>query len=77
MRTNGFCLTVLAAVALTAVPLSASAQTAGTAFAYQGRLTDGGSPANGDYDFEFTLCQDEAGTSLVAGPISAVANNSS
>jgi hypothetical protein len=27
----------------------------GTAFTYQGRLTDGGNPANGEYDFEFTL----------------------
>ncbi len=27
----------------------------GKAFTYQGRLTDGGAPANGDYDFEFTL----------------------
>jgi hypothetical protein len=27
----------------------------GTAFTYQGRLTDGGSPANGAYDFEFEL----------------------
>ena len=27
----------------------------GTAFTYQGRLTDGGSPANGEYDFLFKL----------------------
>jgi hypothetical protein len=27
----------------------------GTAFTYQGRLTDGGSPANGTYDFQFKL----------------------
>src|SRR5690554_369979 len=27
----------------------------GTSFTYQGRLTDGGSPANGSYDFEFRL----------------------
>jgi hypothetical protein len=27
----------------------------GTAFTYQGRLTDGGSPANGEYDLRFTL----------------------
>lgn len=30
----------------------------GTAFTYQGRLTDGGSPANGTYDFEFKLYDD-------------------
>ena len=28
---------------------------AGTGFTYQGRLTDGGSPANGEYDFRFRL----------------------
>ncbi|MDQ7028894.1 MAG: hypothetical protein Q9O62_03515 [Ardenticatenia bacterium] len=27
----------------------------GTTFTYQGRLTDGGNPANGTYDFEFKL----------------------
>ena len=27
----------------------------GTAFTYQGRLTDGGSPASGAYDLRFTL----------------------
>ncbi len=27
----------------------------GTAFTYQGRLTDGGNPANGTYDFQFKL----------------------
>lgn len=37
-----------------------SAQTAalGTAFTYQGRLEDGGRPANGTYDFEFRLYDD-------------------
>ncbi|HJQ71045.1 MAG TPA: tail fiber domain-containing protein [Blastocatellia bacterium] len=34
----------------------ASAQT--TTFAYQGKLTDNGSPANGNYDFEFKLFND-------------------
>jgi Chaperone of endosialidase len=32
---------------------TAKAQT--TSFTYQGRLTDGGTPANGSYDFQFTL----------------------
>src|SRR5437870_47295 len=27
----------------------------GTGFTYQGRLTDGGSPASGQYDLQFTL----------------------
>jgi hypothetical protein len=29
--------------------------TVGTGFTHQGRLTDGGSPANGEYDFQFRL----------------------
>ena len=35
--------------------VSVQAAPVGTAFTYQGRLTDGGSPANGEYDFQFTL----------------------
>lgn len=50
----------------------------GTAFTYQGRLTDSGGPANGQYDLEFTLYEDQAGASAVAGPVTiedrAVAN---
>ena len=30
----------------------------GTGFTYQGKLTDGGAPANGTYDFEFKLYDD-------------------
>jgi hypothetical protein len=33
------------------------AQAQGTAFSYQGRLDDGGTAANGNYDFRFTLHQ--------------------
>src|SRR6266545_866407 len=33
----------------------------GTTFTYQGRLTDGGTPANGTYDFQFKL-YDAGGT---------------
>ena len=43
----------LIAVLLAAVPSQLLAQN--TAFIYQGRLTDGGSPANGLYDFQFSL----------------------
>jgi hypothetical protein len=38
----------------------------GTVFTYQGRLMDGGSPANGMYDFVFTL-HDDSGA-VVGGP---------
>ncbi len=39
----------------------------GTAFTYQGRLTDGGAPADGSYDFLFTLYDAESGGSAI-GP---------
>src|SRR5437868_12517821 len=41
----------------------------GTAFTYQGRLNDGANPANGSYDFTFTLFGVSSGGSAVAGPI--------
>ena len=48
---NSFCLLV------TLFVLGATLATfgQGTAFMYQGRLNDGGSPANGNYDFRFAL----------------------
>src|SRR5690349_17230659 len=39
----------------------------GTAFTYQGQLSDGGQSANGSYDFRFTLV--DAATNKVAGPL--------
>ncbi len=47
---------------------------AGNAFTYQGYLTDGGSPANGLYDFFFSLYADAAGTQWVtdADPVGDV-----
>jgi len=44
---------LLTILILLAIPITAEAQS--TAFTYQGRLTDGGSPANGNYDLQFTL----------------------
>ena len=41
----------------------------GTAFTYQGRLNDGGSPASGSYDLTFTLFGVNAGGVAVAGPV--------
>src|SRR3989441_10955671 len=43
---------------------NASAQTA--AFTYQGRLTDGGTSANGNYDLQFTLWDSASGGSQLA-----------
>ena len=36
-----------------------------TAFTYQGRLTDGGTPANGNYDLQFTLWDSASGGSQI------------
>ncbi len=41
----------------------------GTAFTYQGRLTDGGSLANGTYDLQFKLYDDPAAGSQVGGTV--------
>jgi hypothetical protein len=41
----------------------------GTAFTYQGRLTDNGIPANGNYDLRFFIYDALTGGSVVAGPI--------
>ncbi|MDD5140787.1 MAG: hypothetical protein PHY43_11070 [Verrucomicrobiales bacterium] len=46
---------------------SLSAQ--GTAFMYQGRLNDGGSPATGNYDLSFALYLTNQTGTVVAGPI--------
>lgn len=35
------------------------------AFTYPGRLTDGGTPTNGSYDFRFLLYADQSGGSQV------------
>ena len=44
----------------------AQAAPLGTAFTYQGRLTDGVSPANGNYDFEFRLFDVSSGSTALA-----------
>ena len=41
----------------------------GAAFTYQGRLTDGGSPANGSYDFQFRLYDAADGGSQVGSTV--------
>jgi hypothetical protein len=44
-----------------------TADNIGTAFSYQGRLTDGGKAADGTYDFQFTLFNAETGGAQVGG----------
>lgn len=41
----------------------------GTAFSYQGKLLDGGTPANGTYDFQFSLYDDGAGGTQLGSTI--------
>jgi hypothetical protein len=40
----------------------------GTSFLYQGHLNDGGSPANGNYDFTFSLYDASTNGNLISGP---------
>jgi hypothetical protein len=58
-----FVLAALAAEPLKATPL-------GTSFTYQGRLTDGAIPANGNYDLKFSLYDANVGGLLVGTPTS-------
>jgi hypothetical protein len=57
-------IVTLASLALCALTLS-SAHAQGTAFTYQGQLNSGASPANGIYDFEFSLSNAPSGGSQI------------
>src|SRR6266480_4367004 len=59
---TGF-LTLLLLLLILLAEGAALAQT--TAFTYQGRLTDGGTPANGNYDLQFALWDSLAGGSQI------------
>jgi photosystem II stability/assembly factor-like uncharacterized protein len=45
----------------------------GTAFYYQGKLNDGGSAANGNFDFQFSLYDAPTNGNLIAGPLTNLA----
>jgi hypothetical protein len=62
-------LTLISAFSLQ--PLTLHAQ--GTAFTYQGRLNDGGSPANGSYDLQFALFDAATGGHQVGGAVTNLA----
>jgi hypothetical protein len=53
---------VVLAVAVVLVPTIVWAQSAGSAFTYQGQLKHGGMPADGLYDFQFSLWNDPTST---------------
>jgi hypothetical protein len=61
---------VLALAVLASVALPATAQTPlGTAFTYQGRLTDNAQPANGPYDLQFTLFDADTAGNPIGSPL--------
>jgi len=61
---------VLTLNAQKAVANNLAVQTAlGTAFTYQGHLNDGSNPANGAYDFRFTLYDAETGGAATGAPV--------
>jgi len=67
-RIISFELAAAAAVAVMALqPSPGFAQ--GSAFAYQGALNDGASPASGSYDLRFALCDAATNGSVIAGPL--------
>src|SRR5437763_17045873 len=45
----------------------------GSGFTYQGRLQDGGAPANGAYDFTFTLYDAASGGNQINDPVISLA----
>ena len=53
----------------TALAASQPAAVIGTAFTYQGRLEENGVPANGSYDFRFTLHSDAAANVPAGSPV--------
>ena len=63
---------VLLALATLHAPL-ATAHAQGTAFTYQGRVTDNGAAANGSYDLQFTIYDALAGGSQMGGPLTSTA----
>jgi hypothetical protein len=59
---------ILASLAATLCAASTLAAPLGTAFTYQGRLTDNGQPANGSYDILFSM-MDAATNGIEIGPV--------
>ncbi len=70
MKPRNSLVAILAIAALLALSIGVTSAQGpiGTAFTYQGRLTDGGAPANGVYDFSFNLYNVPSGGSAIAAP---------
>jgi hypothetical protein len=71
MKRNVRMFIVLAAFAALIATTPAFAQ--GTAFTYEGQLQNNGSPANGLYDFQFSLSNAPSGGSQVGGTVTKLA----
>jgi len=70
MKAMSFVTSSFLVCAMIWLPAIGQAAPAGTAFSYQGQLKDAGVPADGRYDFEFTLYDSATLGSVVAGPVS-------
>src|SRR5215204_4383859 len=68
MKTKSLIATL--AVATLCVAQSLAVAPLSTAFTYQGRLSDGDQPANGNYDFIFSLMDSATNGSVVGLPMS-------
>src|SRR5580700_5810308 len=67
-------LIVLAMMSLSALNCELSTGFAqGTAFTYQGRLENDGNAANGTYNLQFSLYNDDTGGTPVTGPVTNTA----
>lgn len=73
MKAKAFFAMALAACGLGQGAVSAMAQ--GTAFTYQGRLNDAGSPATGSYDLRFSIYDAASGGDVEAGPLTNLATS--
>src|SRR5437867_3368470 len=63
------CKALVAVVVGTISLLPLAAAPLGTAFSYQGQLSDGGQAGNGRYDLRFNLFTAATGGTLIAGPV--------
>ena len=71
--TSGLAMAFAWSALLTLVHQPATVHAQGTAFTFQGRLNDGASPANGNYDVTFGLFSVSGGPGQVGGTLTNAA----
>lgn len=71
MNRKIFCWLFALFIGSTAITMNLHAQ--GTAFYYQGHLSDGGSAANGNFDLQFSLYDAPTNGNLISGPLTNLA----